>query len=109
MLKPGRQRRFRRFFVEVKGLGAYWAHPPRTIAKKRRELCDELRHFAVVILEQSAKALPTLDGPGSLADFGTGLQNLVAQALVVPFGVVMANVLFGGSDQSTFAEKDHAI
>ena len=48
-----------------------------------------LRGLAMIIPQQPAKSIATLDLTVSLADFFAGLDDLVAETLVVSFAVIM--------------------
>ncbi len=63
----------------------------------------------MVILEHSAQSLATLDGASLSADSLAGIDELVFQTLVVPFGVVMRQKLASGVAQGVFAKENQPV
>ena len=64
---------------------------------------------AVVVAEQPAEAFATDDVAVAPADLIAGLDDGVAQALVVAFGVVVAEEGVDGFAERPFPEEDHAV
>ncbi len=62
---------------------------------------------AMVVPKQPAQTLTAPDLPVGLPDRLSWLNQLVVQALVIPFFVVMGDELFHGAPQLALAKEDH--
>lgn len=65
--------------------------------------------LVVVVTPYAAQSPPALDVTGCAAHFFARLNQSVAKALVVSFGVKMAQEPGYGDLQRSFAEEDHAL
>ena len=64
---------------------------------------------SVVVPQQPAQALAAADPALGLSDRFVGHDQLVVEALMIPFSVVVCNKLFDGSPQLSLAEEDHLV
>ena len=67
-----------------------------------------LRCLAMIILQQPAKSYATLEFTVSLADFFTGLDDLVAETLVVSFAVIMEQEFLNCFAERMLTEENHS-
>jgi hypothetical protein len=108
---------------ELRRLGKTSMHEWATQAEERvsRELKDQdavlsenssalhSRGLPVIVLEQPTEPFSTLDGPDSGQGRELRPENLVAQALVVAFMMVMQNELPDSVPQAGLLHKHHPV
>ena len=63
----------------------------------------------MVVIQQPAQTLATLDVARVAGDFISRLDDLIAQSLVVAFFVVVSEVSGHSTTQRPLAEEDHAV
>ena len=63
----------------------------------------------VVVAQHTTEPLTAFDLPTALADTVLGLEQRVAQTLVVPLDVVVLGELPDGTTKRPFAEEDHPV
>ncbi len=68
-----------------------------------------LRGATVVVPQQPAEAFAAHHDALAGADALTRLDQLVSQPLVIPFAVIVGDVLADRTTQRSFAEEDHAV
>ena len=68
-----------------------------------------LRCVAVVVLEHSSEAFVALDLTIRKSDFITWFDDLVIDALMIAFGVVVLGILGDHMSQPLLAEDDHVV
>jgi hypothetical protein len=74
-----------------------------------RKRGSALRRAAVVEVEHAAEAFAALEAADRRADIVDGRDQVVAEGLMVPFGVVVDAVLGEGASKRVRSEEDHSI